>query len=113
MLASVELRPVVFYNHTILQFSAFDLIKLLCLHDVLQTTLVAMRLEFLQQMQFVLLQFLNALIQSGDRSKHFIVALLIIGDFLLGVFDSLSHVADLVLCILQMLSRIVKMGFHV
>lgn len=73
---------------SVLQLPCRHVFQALGLHDVLQTSFVAVSvLKFVEQVQFVVLQFLDALVECGDRAKHLIVFGLELVTFHLGLFE--------------------------
>ena len=87
-------RPVVFDDHAALELLALHVFELLGLDDVPKVALVAVLFEPLKQVQLVLLELLNASVETGDSVEHLIVLLLVasaIGLRLVSLLVLLGH----------------------
>ena len=91
------LRVIVFDYDTVLKLSSFYVLQALSLDDVLEASLVAIALQFLQKEQFVALQLLYSLVQSRYRLEHLVVLSLELGLFRIGLGHLLLHDRDLIL----------------
>ena len=83
--------------HAVLKLLALNLVQLLRLHDILKTALVTKCLQFVEQMQLVLLEFLNTLVQGGHRVEHLIVLVLELKPLILGLLELFRHDLKLIL----------------
>ena len=97
MFVAACLRVIVFDYDTVLKLSGFYVLQALSLDDVLEASLVAIALQFLEKEQFVALQLLYSLVQSRYRLEHLVVLRLELSLILLGLGHLLLHDRDLIL----------------
>ena len=112
-LITILFRLIVLNLNSVLHLLGSDITQLLSFYNVAKISSISIRLQFIQQMKFMLLKLFNSCVQTTNRGKHLIVLDLELLDFRFSIYDFCVQARDLSKVIFILLLLIVQIVFNV